>query len=272
MNKTIKKVFSVLLVLSLLAGLSVSAFAENGGPGGTPPGDPPSGGMPGDSPSGDRPGDPPSGEAPSGFGGGMPGGGPGSSSADIDYSAAVEITSADSQSNQTYASATSDESALLMASWPHGRLEVPFPYFGECMTGFEYAAAVGMLYEGQTENGLRCIGAIRERFDGARRSPFNEPECGFHYARSMASWAAVLALSDFHYSGVDKTMSFTSVPGRYFWSNGYAFGICEVSASTVKLEVLKGSVELNTLNLTGRAKPVAKKVVVPEGGSAEFTI
>ena len=168
--------------------------------------------------------------------------------------------------------ALGDESALLMASWPHGRLEVPFPYFGECMTGFEYAAAVGMLYEGQTENGLRCIGAIRERFDGARRSPFNEPECGFHYARSMASWAAVLALSDFHYSGVDKTMSFTSVPGRYFWSNGYAFGICEVSASTVKLEVLKGSVELNTLNLTGRAKPVAKKVVVPEGGSAEFTI
>ena len=116
MNKTIKKVFSVLLVLSLLAGLSVSAFAENGGPGGTPPGDPPSGGMPGDSPSGDRPGDPPSGEAPSGFGGGMPGGGPGSSSADIDYSAAVEITSADSQSNQTYASATSDESALLIST------------------------------------------------------------------------------------------------------------------------------------------------------------
>ena len=98
MNKTIKKGFSVLLVLSLLAGLSISAFAENGGPGGTPPGDPPSG------------------EAPSGFGGGMPGGGPGSSSADIDYSAAVEITSADSQSNQTYASATSDESALLIST------------------------------------------------------------------------------------------------------------------------------------------------------------
>ena len=98
MNKTIKKVFSVLLVLSLLAGLSISAFAENGGPGGTPP----SGGMPGD---------PPSGEAPSGFGGG-----PGGSSADIDYSAAVEISSADSQSNQSYASTTSDESALLIST------------------------------------------------------------------------------------------------------------------------------------------------------------
>ena len=78
---------------------------EGGGPGGTPPGDPPDGkGGPGGTP----PGDPPS--------GGMPGGAPGSSSADIDYSGAVEISSADSQSGQTYASGTSDESALLISS------------------------------------------------------------------------------------------------------------------------------------------------------------
>ena len=165
--------------------------------------------------------------------------------------------------------ALGDENALLMASWPHGRLEVPFPYFGECMTGFEYAAAVGMLYEGQTENGLQCIRAIRERFDGARRSPFNEPECGYHYARSMASWAAVLALSDFHYSGVDQTMNFTAAPGRYFWSNGYAYGVCEVSSDAVRLEVLKGSLDLKALTLSGCKKPVATRVNLSEGGVAE---
>ncbi|MBQ3722649.1 MAG: hypothetical protein II851_02960 [Bacteroidales bacterium] len=165
-----------------------------------------------------------------------------------------------------------DECALLMASWPHGRLEVPFPYFGECMTGFEYAAAVGMLYEGQKENGLKCIRAIRERFDGARRSPFNEPECGYHYARSMASWAAVLALSDFHYSGVDQTMNFTSAPGRYFWSNGYAYGICEVSEDAVKLEILKGSLELKSLTLSGRKKPVATRIALSEGQSADYKL
>ena len=133
--------------------------------------------------------------------------------------------------------ALGDENALLMAAWPHGRLEVPFPYFGECMTGFEYCAAVGMIYEGQTEDGLKCIRSIRERYDGSRRNPFNEPECGWHYARSMASWASVLAVSDFHYSGSEKTMNFTSAPGRYFWSNGYSYGICEVSASSVSLSV-----------------------------------
>ena len=88
----------------------------------------------------------------------------------------------------------------------------------------------------------------------------------------MASWATVLALSDFHYSGVDKTMSFTSEPGRYFWSDGYAFGICEVSGSSVELKVLKGSLELKSLTLTGRTKPVAKEVSLVEGGSASFKL
>ena len=47
----------------------------------------------------------------------MPGGAPGSSSsADINYSGAVEISSADSQSGQVYASSTSDESALLIST------------------------------------------------------------------------------------------------------------------------------------------------------------
>jgi len=164
-----------------------------------------------------------------------------------------------------------DEAALLMASWPHGRLKTPFPYFGEAMTGFEYCAAVGMLYEGQTENGLKCIKAIRDRFDGAKRSPFNEPECGYHYGRSMASWAAVPALSDFHYSGVDRIMNFTSTPGRYFWSNGYSYGICEITSENVTLEVVKGSLDLKSLTLTGHDKPVGKNFTLKEGESRQFT-
>ena len=48
---------------------------------------------------------------PGGFGGG-----PGGSSADIDYTAATEITSADTQENQSYASTAADESALLIST------------------------------------------------------------------------------------------------------------------------------------------------------------
>lgn len=142
-----------------------------------------------------------------------------------------------------------NEAGLLMASWPHGRLEVPFPYFAEVMTGFEYCAAVEMLYEGMEEEALTCIRAIRDRHDGAKRNPFSEAECGHHYARSMSSWAAVIALSGFHYSGVEESMAITARPGTYFWSNGYAWGTCNVSALDVTVEVLKGSLQLKKLKV-----------------------
>ena len=71
--------------------------------------------------SSDVPGTPPDGQGgpggtpPDGQGG--PGGAPGgNSSSDIDYSGAAEITSADTQSGQTYTSTTSDESALLIST------------------------------------------------------------------------------------------------------------------------------------------------------------
>lgn len=146
--------------------------------------------------------------------------------------------------------ALGDEKALLMASWPKGRPKVPFPYFSEVMTGFEYTAAVGMLYEGMENQGLEMIQNIRERFDGLKRNPFDETECGHHYARAMASWSAVLALSGFHYSAIEKTITFTSKPGNYFWSNGYAWGVCEIKNDEVSLKVLHGKLELDSLTLS----------------------
>ena len=69
------------------------------------PGEPPTGGAPGEPPSGGAPGEPPSGGAPGS-----------SSSSDIDYTGAVEISSSDSRSGQEYVSSTSDESALLIST------------------------------------------------------------------------------------------------------------------------------------------------------------
>ena len=170
-----------------------------------------------------------------------------------------------------------DEAGLIMASWPHGRLKVPFPYFAESMTGFEYAAAVGMIYEGQTENGLKCIKAIRDRFDGQKRNPFDEPECGHHYARAMASWAAVIALSEFQYSGIDQTITFTSKEGTWFWSNGSSWGTVEIKNSgnlkIAKLNVLSGQVTLKSFTSKDYGKTALKKpVTINQGNSFEFRI
>lgn len=146
-----------------------------------------------------------------------------------------------------------DESALLMASYPKGRPRNPFPYFTEAMTGFEYTAAVGMLFEGQTEAGLRCIQDIRNRYDGLKRNPFDEAECGHHYARAMASWGAVLALTGFHYSAVSGDLTVAAKEGRFFWSTGYAWGEYTVRANgdayVVDLNVLFGKLALSAITV-----------------------
>ena len=157
---------------------------------------------------------------------------------------------------RTYA--LNDESALLICTWPRGgRPRYPFPYFSEVMTGFEYSAAVLMLYEGLLPEGLTAIKAIRDRYDGEKRSPWDEAECGHHYARAMASWAALPALSGFQYSGVTQEMAFApklnAEDFRCFWSCPTAWGQFTQAASSagqnVRLEVLYGSLRLKTLRL-----------------------
>ena len=147
-----------------------------------------------------------------------------------------------------------DESGLIMATYPRGRRPlIPFPFFNEAMTGFEYTAAIGMLYEGKIEEGLKCIAAIRDRYNGKKRNPFDEAECGHHYARAMASWAAILALTGFDYSGVEKSMIFAAVDGVHFWSNGYAWGTCDQRSNNggvdVQLTVGHGELTLSRFEL-----------------------
>jgi hypothetical protein len=126
------------------------------------------------------------------------------------------------------------------------------------MTGFEYVAAVGMLYEGERERGLECIRDIRARYDGRRRSPFDEAECGHHYARAMASWGAVLALTGFHYSAVDGRLTLAARPAQSFWSSGYAWGSFSVEQSAagyrVRLDIAEGALELTHLRLEGHGE------------------
>ena len=97
--------------------------------------------------------------------------------------------------------ALNDEAGLLLASWPHGdRPRFPFPYSDEVWTGIEYQVASHLIYEGFIEEGLAIVKGVRDRHNGERRNPWNEFECGNHYARAMSSYALLLALSDFFYS------------------------------------------------------------------------
>ncbi len=173
--------------------------------------------------------------------------------------------------------ALGEEPALLMASFPYGRPEIPFPYFSEVMTGFEYAAAVGMLYENLTAEGLQCIKNIRSRYDGKKRSPFNEAECGSHYARAMASWGAILALSGFHYTALDETLSFNGKPGTYFWSDGDAFGQISIErpkgSVSMNISVIEGGIRLRKIIIHGFGELILDEPEeIVSGGASRFSI
>ena len=126
----------------------------------------------------------------------------------------------------------------------------------EAMSGFEYAAATGMFYEGLDAEGLKVIAAIRDRYDGKKRNPFCEIECGFHYARAMSAYGAVLAMTGFHYSGVEKVMKFKPADGMWFWANGETYGTVKLKThgklTSVELEVLgEEPLVMKTFELSG---------------------
>jgi non-lysosomal glucosylceramidase len=171
-----------------------------------------------------------------------------------------------------------NESGLIMASYPRGELlDFPFPYYTEIMTGFEYSAAIGMIYEGQIDAGLKVFKFIRDRFDGNKRNPFNEGEYGHRYARAMAAWGGILAYTGFNYSAVRKSMNFNARPGKYFWSNGYQYGTLEIADQgqnkLIKLTPLNGPLTLNSfiINGTGIIKFKTPKVF-SIGNQEEFVV
>jgi hypothetical protein len=151
-----------------------------------------------------------------------------------------------------------NDQGVIICTYPKGRRpEQPFPYAFEVWTGLEYSAAVGMIYEGQLDEALKVINAARDRHDGRKRNPFDEPECGHHYARAMASWGAVVAYTGFRYDGVEKAITFRSSekPARWFWSSGNAWGTVKQTPANgnteVVIEVMGGGVNVNAISLAG---------------------
>ena len=90
--------------------------------------------------------------------------------------------------------ALAGETSLRMAWYPEGRMPSrPFPYYSETMTGFEYVVAGLLAMNGEYGKAEAVVRNIRDRYDGIKRSPFDEAECGHHYVRAMAAWTVLKA-------------------------------------------------------------------------------
>lgn len=167
-----------------------------------------------------------------------------------------------------------DETALLMATYPRGgRPARPFPYYTEVMTGFEYCVAVHLAQEGLAREAVRVVRDIRARYDGEKRNPFDEAECGHHYARALASWGLVPALSGFFYSARTEEMRFAAPRrrARWPWAAGGAWGTVELVRTRRgvrgRLQVGGGRLRLRTLAVGGGRVTFSRtKTLAPGAG------
>lgn len=149
-----------------------------------------------------------------------------------------------------------DEAGTLIAAWPPGKRKpvVPAPYAEETMHGFEYQVACHMIQEGMLAEGLRLVKAVRDRYDGERRNPWNEFECGSNYARSMASYALLHAYSGFSYDLNRGAVGFqpVRVPKggfRCFWSLDSGWGNVSLAKGRAELQLAAGRLSLQRLTL-----------------------
>ena len=131
-------------------------------------------------------------------------------------------------------------------------------YFNECMNGFEYQVAGHMIWEGLLQEGLAVTRAVHDRYDASRRNPWNEVECGDHYARSMASYGVFLAACGFSYHGPEGRIGFSprlapeKFKAAFTSAEGWGSYQQEIVNKVLKaeIEVKYGSLLLNTLELT----------------------
>lgn len=90
--------------------------------------------------------------------------------------------------------ALAGETSIRMAWYPADRMpRSPFPYYTETMTGFEYVVAGLLAMNGDYAEAERIVRDIRDRYDGVKRNPFDEAECGHHYSRALAAWTVLKA-------------------------------------------------------------------------------
>ena len=139
------------------------------------------------------------------------------------------------------------------------------------MTGFEYAFAGLLISEGFIEEGLQAVRAIRDRYDGAKRNPWNEIECGNNYARAMASFALLPIFSGFTFDLPKKHIGFSPIVNgdfRALWSLGTGWGEFVRTDAESSVRLLGGTITLSSLTLGG--VPAVKEFTV-DGKPIAFT-
>ena len=183
--------------------------------------------------------------------------------------------------------AVAGEAGLLMCTFPRkdwdyekakggaGKGAWAAMYFNECMNGFEHQVAGHMIWEGMAQEGLAVERAVHDRYHASKRNPWNEVECGDHYARSMASYGVFLAACGFAYHGPKGEIGFAprlapeNFKAAFTAAEGWGSYSQKSEAGGQRLEIAVkwGKVHLRSVSIDREAKPKSVAVKV-EGKNA----
>lgn len=167
------------------------------------------------------------------------------------------------------------QAGLFTCTWPKSEyMPEGTMYKNEIWTGIEYQVAANLINEDYVTEGLAICRAIHDRYQPGFLNPYNEIECGDHYARAMASWGVYLALAGFKYNGPNGILGFapkmTPKDFRAVFTFAEGWGSLSQKRSwgkqVEKLEIHKGKVKLNELRFEVDRKKKAKKAEVRIGG------
>jgi non-lysosomal glucosylceramidase len=170
--------------------------------------------------------------------------------------------------------ADADDSGLLVCTWPKGgRPEVPIRYCDEVWTGVEYQVAAHCIIEGLEQEGLAILAAVRSRYDGVRRNPFNEIECGDHYARGLAGFVVLEALTGARYDAVSRRLAATDRFRRFPFVAGCGWGEIELASDgVVQLRCLGGELDLAELVVRGASEDRTFELTAAIGAGDSVTL
>ena len=173
-----------------------------------------------------------------------------------------------------------DEAGTVICTYPENRKKPsnPILYYHETMTGFEYALGGLMLTQGFIQEGETIIKAVRERYDGEKRNPWNEIECGSNYARSMASFALLLIYSGFSFDMTRNYIGFKPIctgSGNYLWSIANAYGEIRFMSKKTLLFVFENEIVLSSFGLRTEKKVLSvsidgKEIVFQQKGDCIY--
>lgn len=147
------------------------------------------------------------------------------------------------------------EAGLILCTWPKGgKLSLPFVYSDEVWTGIEYQVASHLMLYGEINKGLDIIRACRDRYDGTKRNPFNEYECGHWYGRAQSSYGFLHSLTGVRFDAVDKTLHIDSKVGDFnsFISTATGFGTVQLKNGKPSLKVYYGSIPVSKTLVSGK--------------------